>query len=143
MRRSTITPSMNGDAGEYAPITSRPPVAYSARNSFAGSAPVWPGRNFNCKRVGPTSRPDATMRRWREPRRRQLHARVVQDADGAEIVALVIHELQELAHALGSRQPSGGACQVQHARLDGQRGLQVAELAGHELRHLARDHQLV
>jgi len=67
----------------------------------------------------------------------------VEQGDHAEVVALVINQVQELPESLVGRQIVPYPGQVQDARLDGHRGPQIAELARHILRDLSREQHLV
>ncbi len=67
----------------------------------------------------------------------------VQQGHHAEIVALVVHELEELAQGLGSRQRAPHSGQIQDACLDRHGGLQVGQVAADVLRDLARQQNLV
>jgi len=84
------------------------------------------------------------------PGRDQLDGRLnhrlalgVEQGHHAEIVALVVHQLEKLAQDIGSRQRAADAGQIENARLDRQRGLQVRQVAADVLRNLARQQNFV
>ncbi len=67
----------------------------------------------------------------------------VEQSHHAEIVALVVDQLEKLTQGLRGRQRASHAGQVENARLDRQGGLQVGKLAADVLRNLARQQNFV
>jgi len=67
----------------------------------------------------------------------------VEQSHHAEIVALVVHELEELAQGFGGGQRAPHAGEVENAGLDRHGGLQVGQVAADILRDLACQQNLV